>query len=222
MVTISHVVKKIIDARPALQDALIEDIVNYASLAEHLEPRVEAEIGEAVKKSAIIMALRRYSDTLEEKTQSTEVFKLSREIVMKTDICDVSILKTPSGYDKIKEIYSLVNYEKGETLNVIHGNQEITIVISQKHIDGLLFILSDEKVLNIERNLVSVSLNLSKDFLYTPGILSLATRKLAWENINILENISTMSELIFIISQKDAVRAYNAFQEMVTRNESTE
>ena len=89
MVTISHVVKKIIDARPALQDALIEDIVNYASLAEHLEPRVEAEIGEAVKKSAIVMALRRYSDTLEEKTQSTEVFKLSREIVMKTDICDV-------------------------------------------------------------------------------------------------------------------------------------
>jgi len=70
--------------------------------------------------------------------------------------------------------------------------------------------------LNIERDLVSVSLNLSKDFLYTPGILSLATRKLAWENINIFENISTMSELIFIISQKDAVRAYNAFQEMVS------
>jgi len=210
------VVKRMVDARPALQDVLIDDIVNYASLAERLQTRVENEMGVDVKRSAIVMALRRYSETLKEKTQSSEVFKLSREIVMKTDICDVSILKTPSGFDKIKDVYDLVNYEKGETLNVIHGNQEITVVISQKHIDALLSILSDEKVLNIERDLVSVSLNLSKDFLYTPGILSLATRKLAWENINIFENISTMSELIFIISQKDAVRAYNAFQEMVS------
>ena len=205
-----------VDARPALQDALIEDIVNFASLAERLESRVEAEIGEEVKRSAIVMALRRYAETLKGKTQSTGVFKLSREIMMKTDICDVSILKTPSGYDKIKEVYNLVNYEKGETLNVIHGNQEITVVISQKHLDPLLELLKGEKVMNVERDLVSVSLNLSKDFLYTPGILSLATRKLAWENINIFENISTMSELIFIISQKDAVRAYNAFQEMVS------
>ena len=207
-----------VDARPALQDALIEDIVNYASLAVKLEPRVEAEIGDTVKRSAIIMALRRYSETLKGKTQSTEVFRLSREIVLKTDICDVSILKTPSGYDKIKEVYNLVNYEKGETLNVIHGNQEITVVISQKHLDSLLDLLKGERVMNVERDLVSVSLNLSKDFLYTPGILSLATRKLAWENINIFENISTMSELIFILSQKDAVRAYNAFQEMVTES----
>lgn len=216
MVTVSHIVKRMVDARPALQDALIEDIVNYASLAGKLEPAVEAEMGGEVKRSAIVMALRRYSETLKGKTQSAEPFRLSREIMMKTDICDVSILKTPSGYDKVKKVYDLVNYEKGETLNVIHGNQEITIVISQKHIEELREILADERVLNVERDLVSISLNLSRDFLYTPGILSLATRKLAWENINILENISTMTELIFIISQKDAVRAYNAFQEMVS------
>ena len=222
MVTISHVVKRMIDSRPALQDALIEDIVSFASLAEKLEPRVEAEIGTDVKRSAIVMALRRHSETLRKRTQSEEPFRLSREIVMKTDICDVSILKTPSGFGKIKDVYDLVNYDKGETLNVIHGNQEITIVISQKHIDALLSILSDEKVLNVERDLVSVSLNLSKDFLYTPGILSLATRKLAWENINIFENISTMTELIFIISHKDAVRAYNAFQEMVNAQTAAE
>lgn len=222
MVTISHVVKRMIDTRPALQDALIEDIVNFASLAEKLEPRVKAEIGKEVKRSAIVMAIRRHSETLRKKTQSAEPFRLSREIVMKTDICDVSILKTPSGFDKIKDAYNLVNYDKGETLNVIHGNQEITMVISQKHIDALLSILSDEKILNVERDLVSVSLNLSKDFLYTPGILSLATRKLAWENINIFENISTMTELIFIISQKDAVRAYNAFQEMVSAQTAAE
>ena len=65
--------------------------------------------------------------------------------------------------------------------------------------------------------MVSLTLSLTDEFLYTPGILSLAKRKLAWESINIFENISTMTELIFIIAEKDVVRAYNAFQELLKK-----
>ena len=71
--------------------------------------------------------------------------------------------------------------------------------------------------MNIETNLVSLTLALTKEFLYTPGILALATRKLAWENINIFENISTMTEVIYIIDEKDVIRAYNSFQELLKR-----
>lgn len=143
-----------------------------------------------------------------------EQFKMSHEIVMKTNLCDICIVKTPSALDKIKQIHQIVDYEKGETLNVIQGNYEITIVISQKYLDSLKEILKGEKILNIQKSLVSLTLSLSKEFLSTPGILALATRKLAWNNINIFENISTMTELIFIVAEKDAVKAYNTFQEM--------
>jgi len=215
IVTVSHVVKKTINSRPLLQEALIEGIVNYVNLANKLQTEIQAELGEKIKISTIMMALRRYGEELQRKSIIKERFKMSHEIIMKTNLCDICILKTPSALDKIKQIHQIVDYEKGETLNVIQGNYEITIVISQKHLDSLNEILKSEKILNIQKNLVSLTISLSKDFLSTPGVLALATRKLSWNNINIFENISTMTELIFIVAQKDAVKAYNTFQEMI-------
>lgn len=206
--------KKTVNSRPSLQEALIEGIVNYVNLANKLQPEIQAELGEKTKKSAVMMALRRYGEELQKKSVVKEQFKMSHEIVMKTNLCDICIVKTPSALDKIKQIHQIVDYEKGETLNVIQGNYEITIVISQKYLDSLKEILKGEKILNIQKSLVSLTLSLSKEFLSTPGILALATRKLAWNNINIFENISTMTELIFIVAEKDAVKAYNTFQEM--------
>ena len=214
IVTVSQVVKKMVNLRPSLQEALIEGIVNYVNLANKLHPEIQAELGEKTKKSAIMMALRRYGEELQKKSIVKEQFKMSHEIIMKTNLCDICIVKTPSALDKIKQIHQIVDYEKGETLNVIQGNYEITIVISQKYLDSLKEILKGEKILNIQKSLVSLTLSLSKEFLSTPGVLALATRKLAWNNINIFENISTMTELIFIVAEEDAVKAYNTFQEM--------
>ena len=162
-----------------------------------------------------MMALRRYGEQIQKKTIVKYQFKMSHEIIMKTNLCDICIVKTPSALDKIKQIHQIVDYEKGETLNVIQGNYEITIVISQKYLDSLKEILISEKILNIQKHLVSLTIGLSKEFLSTPGVLALATRKLSWNNINIFESISTMTELIFIVAEKDAVKAYNTFQEMI-------
>jgi len=203
-----------VNSRPSLQEALIEGIVNYVNLANKLQPEIQAELGEKTEKSAIMMALRRYGEELQKKSIVKEQFKMSHEIIMKTNLSDICIVKTPSALDKIRHIHQIVDYEKGETLNVIQGNYEITIVILQKYLDPLKEILKSEKILNIQKNLVSLTIGLSKEFLSTPGVLALATRKLAWNNINIYENISTMTELIFIVAEKDAVKAYNTFQEM--------
>ncbi len=215
MVTVSQIVKKIIAERSMLQEALIEGIVSFANLAEYLEPRIENELGEKVKTPAIVMALRRHAEQLQEKTTPPKPLDLTSEIVMKTNLCDVTIVKTLSALDKLKQLHKLVDYEKGEQLNIIQGNYEITIVISQKYLEKLKKLLKGEKILNEEIQLVSLTITLTKEFLYTPGILSMLTRKLAWENINIFENISTMTEVIYIIAEKDAMRAYNTFKEIL-------
>jgi len=214
MVTVSQVVKRILNKQPRVQDSMIEGIISFANLAEYLQPRIEKEMGENVKTPSVVMALRRYSDTLQNKVVD-KPFKTTQELILKTNLCDLCIVKTPSALKKIQQLYSIVDYERGETLNIIQGNYEITIVISQKHLDEVKKIIKGEKLLNLENNLVSLTLRLSKDFLLTQGVMSVATRKLAWENINIFENISTMTELIFIISEKDSSKAYNLFQEII-------
>ena len=57
----------------------------------------------------------------------------------------------------------------------------------------------------------------SERFTDTPGVIFNIVRKLAWENINIYEIISTMTELTFILSKKDSMKAYDVLHELVGR-----
>jgi aspartokinase len=219
MVNVSTIVRQILEKRPIIQAALIQNIINYANLAENLKPSIEKNLGEEVKETAIIMALRRYQEKLSQKEHIDPKFEFYSEIILKSGLCDVAFVKSPSLLKSLRKIYELVDFDKGDTLNIIQGNYEINIVMSEKYLKDTLDLLSDEKKLNVDKNLVSLAMGFSKDFFYTPGILAKATRKLHWHNINVYENISTLTELIFIVNKKDATRAYNALMEIVDCND---
>jgi aspartokinase len=119
---------------------------------------------------------------------------------------------------KLKTIHSLVNLERGDTLNVIIGNNEVSVIISSKHEEKLKSFLLGEKILNRENGLVSLAIIFrSEAFTDTPGVIFNIVRKLAWENVNIYEIVSTMTELTFILSKKDSMKAYNVLQELVSK-----
>ncbi len=213
MATISHLITKIVSSRPILHDALEQSIISYGNLAEQLVPEIEEELNKKVKHSAVVMALRRYAEKIQKMPKPK--FDYNSEIIMKTNLCDISIRKSPSLFSKLKKVYSIVNYEKGDVLNVIHGNYEVSIVSNMRYLEKIKQELKGEKILNIEKDLVSLSLNFSGDFLHTPGIISTASRKLNWENVNIYELISTLTELTFIVSKKDSTKGYAALQRLV-------
>ena len=217
MVTVSHLVEKIVSSRPILHEAIQQGIISYGNLAEQILPEIEKELDKKVKHSAVVMALRRYADKIE-KIMAHPKFDYHSEIIMKTSICDIAVVKSPLLYARLKNLYSLIDYEKGEMLNVIQGNYETSIVTNMEYLEKIKKELKGLKLINIEKNLVALSLKFSKNFIHTPGVISAAARKLTWENVNIYELISTFTELTFIISEKDATKAYNALQRLVEEN----
>lgn len=215
MVTISHLVGKIVSSRPILHEAVAQGIISYGNLAEQLIPEIEEELNKKIKHSAVVMALRRYAESVEKRYVKPK-FDYNSEIIMKTNLCDVSVRKSPALFSKLKKIYTIVNYAQGDVLNVIHGNYEVSIISNMRHLEKIKKELKGEKILNIEKDLVSLSLSFSGDFLHTPGIISTAARKLNWENVNIYELVSTLTELTFIVSKKDSAKGYSALQRLVS------
>jgi len=216
MVTISHVVQKLVNDKVFIQEPMSRGIVSYGSLAKQLKPEVEKELGKEVKTHAVEMALHRYADTLQ-KGHKKILFNYSSEIIMKTDMCDISVLRSPTLLNKLKKLYNIVNFETGDILNVIHGRYEVSIVTNERYKKKLLEFLKGEKILNVEDNLVSLTLTFTKDFLYTPGVLFNIIRNISWDNINIFEIVSTFTELTFIIHKKDAMKGYNALAKIVEK-----
>ncbi len=216
MVTVSHLVKKFIKEQPFVEEALGSKIISFGNLAEQMLPKIEQELGKKVKHAAIIMALRRYSEEISEHRRKAKEFDYAGELLIKTNICDFTVVKSQSLLAKLKTIHNLVNFERGDTLNVILGNNEVSIIINEKYMQSLAKFLSGEKILNKEVNLVALTIIFtSDDFLHTPGVIFNAVRKLAWENVNIYEVVSTMTELTFILNKKDSMKAYDVLQEMV-------
>ena len=93
MVTTSHIVHKIVDKRIFIQESMNKNIISYASLAKQLQPEIEEELEKTVKRHAIEMALRRYKEQLQQK-HKTISFDYSSDIIMKTQVCDISVLRS--------------------------------------------------------------------------------------------------------------------------------
>lgn len=218
MVTVSHLVKKYVSENSFLLEAMSKELISHGNLAEQLKPEIERELQKKVKESAIVMALRRYEEELHGFDKNIRRFKFQGEIMMRTNIMDFNVVKSSNLLNKIKNIYSLVDFSKGDTLNIILGSNEVSIVANEKYKEKLSDFLKGEKILNKEFDLVSLTIVFEgKNFLITPGVIFTAIRKLAWEQINIYEIVSTMTELTFILSKKDSMKAYNVLQELLVK-----
>ncbi len=218
MVTISHIVKKIIKDKPFLEEALSQKLVSYGNLAEQIKTKIEEELEKTVKHSAVVMALRRYADEIKGTETKIAKFDYSSEIVIKTNICDFTVVKSQTLLAKLKQLYSMVDFSRGDILNIVLGNYEISIIMSDKYKDKLIAFLKGEKIINKEFNLVTLTFSFtSGDFVHTPGVIFTVIRKLAWENINIYDVVSTKTELTLILSKKDSIKAYDSLHELVEK-----
>ena len=216
MVTISHVVKKIVSEQPMIREPLAQGIVNYAALAEQLKPQIERELGEKVKEAAVIMAVRRHAEELTEKSGKKISTLLNSEIMLKNNMVDISIAKTPELFRELEKLHKAIGYERG-VLNIIQGHAEVSLITNEKSFSKVMNVIQKDKIITVTHKLAALSLGISKEYLHTPGILAELTRTLAWHNINIFEIISTNTELTFILNERDGVRAYTVLSEITPK-----
>ncbi len=218
MATVSAVVKKLVNEKPLLQEGLRQGIINFAALAERIKPGVEQQLGTDVNEAAIIMALRRHSEALAEGEVRKIRYAPHTQLTLKTNLAYLSVKRSPQLFKRLETLYKAFDYEAGDTFNVIHGNYEVSIITSEKREKRVAAAISElgaGQITTRERNLVSVSMSLDRDFPYTPGVLFAVTRKLYWDDINIFEIVSAATELTLIFQKKDAMKAYASLQELI-------
>ncbi len=217
MASISQEVKKIIEETPFLIEGLGRGLIHHTKLADQLKTRIERATGKPTNESAIVMALRRYEADLKTRTEVGQASELGCEIMMKTRISDFNVNKNPKLLNRLKDLYAMPNLGRGDFLNVTVGNHEVAITISQKYHDEVLRFLHGEEILQERSDLVALTIIFAGDFINTPGIVYQVLRRLAWENINLLEMISTLTELTVVIEKKDSTKGYEVLQRLTER-----
>ena len=219
MVTISHIVKDILNKRVFLQEAINHNIVSFNKLANNIKPEIERELGNSVKHNAIVMALRRYSDKLDLKREKPSL-NYFRETLLKTNVCLIILEESPDALNKTQELYNKMVFKQGKIFNIVQGNYELGIITNKSNKENVIESFGRENISRIVEDLVVISLMYSKDYLFTPGVLYNVLRFLTWENINIFNITLTPQELSIVISRKDTMRCYNTLEKLVNTTKS--
>jgi len=217
MVTISHVVNKLVDERIYLHEALSHGIASYGSVAKHLKPEIEKEVGREVEHFAIVTALRRYAQKLSTKFLEVTFGTQHSEVNIKTHIIDINVLKSHDLFDKLKRFYDLISFDRGDLLHVIYGRTHVAIITNERYKEKIMNLLQHQKIQKIEENLVALSFTVGKERIEEPGVLFKVTRSLAWENINVIEIISVDHEITFIVEKKNANKGFNSLERLITQ-----
>ena len=210
--SIASCVKNIIDRSPFISEMLIQDVISFSNLAKFIQPRVQQMYAGTASISAIVMAIRRYAEELKTRQSSGRSGKIDYEILMKTNIYDVNFRRSDAFIPKLQKLYEKVHPGEGDFINLTIGSHEISLCVSDRFRDALDEMLDGEEILNRKENMVALTILFKSDFLQTPGILYMATRRLAWEDINLTEIISTMNELTFVIDREDSMKAYDVLE----------
>jgi hypothetical protein len=219
MVTVAHVVSGIIQKRPFLEEALVNDIINYAYLADMLKPEIEHTMRKEVNRYAIIMAIRRLSEDLKESFVGQPQPDLSHaDITITSGIFEITAVKSANTLKIIPKLYDLINFGSGDFLTVTQGLYEITILSNIKYMDEILALFEKKEIKKKSTGLSSVIVRIPEKTAESVGLLYLLTKALGWENINIYEVVSTLTEEIFIISEMDTASAFEAIKSLINRN----
>ncbi|MDD3902169.1 MAG: hypothetical protein WC136_02900 [Sphaerochaeta sp.] len=214
--SVSSCVKRIVDKSPFIHEMLINGILSFSNYADAIQLEVQKAYGKEVKSSAIVMALRRYGEELKGRAMKEVHGNVEYGIVMKTNIFDVNLVRRDSFISKLGALYDQISTEKGDFLNITLGSHEVSLAVSEKYRNLVNELAKDEEVLNKMDDLVALSLVFTGDFLQTPGIVYEAVRRLAWEQINVIEIVSTMNELTFVIKREHSMKAFDVLQSFLS------
>ncbi len=210
--SVSSCVKRIVDKSPFIHEMLINGILSFSNYASSIQGEVQKAYGKPVKASAIVMALRRYAEELRKGNHAKSSGNVEYGIVMKTNIFDLNLVRRDNFISKLGALYGQISTEKGDFLNITLGSHEVSLAVSEKYRSLVGELAKDEEVLHQMDDLVALSLVFTGDFLQTPGIVYEAVRHLAWEQINVIEIVSTMNELTFVIKREDSMKAFDVLQ----------
>lgn len=222
MVTVAHIVSNIIQDRPFLEEALVNDIINYAYLADMLKPEIEREMRHEVNRYAIIMAIRRFSEGLKESFVGKPHLNLKdADVTIISGIFEMTLVKDNETMKMFPKLYGMIDLGKGDFLTITQGSYEITVLSNGRYMQKMLDLFDKRDIKKVSTGLSSLTVKIPEKAAESVGLLYTLTKALSWENVNIYEVVSTLSEEIFIIKEEETAIAFEAIARLIKRDKAS-
>lgn len=219
MKSVSDAVYSILQQDQIAYEACLRGVLNLSAYAQEIHSEVEAIAWKSVKKATIVVSLSR----IQEKLRTSFHLESLRPVVHIDDIsiraplCDVSFEKTKKSRDATKKLTESTFYKQNtDFFTITEGVSEITLIAPQR-VYQLIIDLYRSKPYEIlpkksYQLLTGISVRFSEQYLIVPNVIYSLISQLAIHRINVIEIVSTLTELVVIVEETDAQKSVDTLR----------
>ena len=202
MKRISEALQTIVSTSPFLEEGLMRGIVNLSALARELRPQLERELMKSISDSAVLMALKRLSESLDRKTAMQVMsFRKMVNLTVRSELTEYTFARSADTLKRLRQVLDDLEPESGDYVSFSHGGAEITIIISASAASLVERFFSGEREISRLPGLSAVSIRLPAESVYIPGVHYGILKQLAWSGVNVIEVVSTYTELTIVLER---------------------
>ncbi|WP_299525455.1 hypothetical protein [Winogradskyella sp.] len=217
MKTITSCVEAIVLEQPFLEEALSKEIINYSALANVLKDEVSNTLGKPVKSGAIMMALRRFKDTI---SVSKPYYGLNTlleqlgDITLRSNLSDFTFRNSNTLINSQADILNKIKDKSHIFYTFTRGILESNIIISSSEKEAVLESFKDEDCIALKEKLSAISLVLPKNNTKVAGLYYQILKRLAWQNVSLYEIISTTNEFTIVVEDAFVDSAFSIIKSL--------
>jgi len=213
MISISDAALQILTSDDIALEAMRMGLLNMSSYANKIHTEVETITHKKVKSGTIVVALARIQKQLQAIPNLKPEITIE-DLSIKSPLTEVTYEKTN---EVIKEVASLNKLQTSDKdfFVLTQGLAEITIIGSSDIINKIIDDL-DIKPKSYFKELVCVTARFNEKYLETPNVIYMFVSSLAMKRINLIEIISTYTELSFILHKSDLHSAIESLNKYFT------
>jgi len=212
MIKIQTVVREMVMGEIEAYSALTNGYMNMSSYAYRIRPAVEALTKKQVTINGLVVSLSRLRKELKkEKPLMPEV--AITNITNKLPLTEIVYENTDTSIAKLELFHKKIPLAREDFFTTTIGTKELNIVCSSSIANKVLKYFSAKPKFIIGK-LAAVGISFDPKHLYVVNTLFSLISVTARARINIAEIVSTYTELIFIVEEKDFGKTVSLFSEL--------
>ena len=212
MRTVADVVYEQIIKTPYLEGVLAEGLVNLSALARKLRPEVEDALMKPVTIGALVMALRRMEPRLRRwSSDGRGPLRHLRDLTVRSDLIELVFLHSEQLLACQGELLRAVRMRTHRFITFTQGVFEVNVILDAELAPIADRIFAGAEVLARLSGLSAITIRLDEESVNTPGVHYSILKQLAMRDINVIEVVSTYTELTIILEREQVDRAFSVF-----------
>jgi hypothetical protein len=202
MIKVADVVKELIFSSEPELTALSRGVLNLSAYAKGIQPEVERRTHKPVQLGTIVVALSRLAAGMNDEDPLLPQVELE-SIAVKSNLAEITFTKTAANRLRAQKLYTDKEFSQTDFLTVTHGIGEISIIAPMQLVPAVLKNFRPEKPKLRLENLAALTVQFGKQYIETPNMYFALLRALAVRKLNLVEVVSTFTELTFLVKQAD-------------------